>query len=85
MVAKIAAAPARLYSFADRGTIEIGKRADINVIDFDRLNLRLPRMVHDLPSGAGRLLQDSEGYVATLVAGEPVRLNDKDTGARPAD
>ena len=53
------------------------------LIDYDRLNLKVPEMVYDMPSGAGRLLQHSQGYLATLVAGVPTRLNDLDTGARP--
>ena len=63
--------------------LRVGRRADVNVIDLDRLTLKMPRMAHDLPSGAGRLLQDSEGYLATLVAGTTTRRHDRDTGARP--
>jgi N-acyl-D-aspartate/D-glutamate deacylase len=83
IVRKLAAEGAELYGLGDRGTLKPGQRADINVIDHDRLTLKMPRMVHDLPSGAGRLLQDSEGYVATLVAGVATRRDDRDTGARP--
>lgn len=83
IVRKLTAEPADLYDMADRGRIAVGQRADINVIDLDRLTLKMPRMAHDLPSGAGRLLQDSEGYLATLVAGVATRRNDRDTGARP--
>jgi N-acyl-D-aspartate/D-glutamate deacylase len=83
MVAKLTSSPARLYGLTDRGALEVGRRADINVIDHARLNLKMPRMVHDLPSGSGRLLQDSEGYLATLVAGVTTRRHDQDTGARP--
>jgi N-acyl-D-amino-acid deacylase len=59
------------------------RRADINVIDHDRLSVGNPRIVHDLPSGAGRLLQTSEGYLATFVNGVLTRRNDAETGARP--
>jgi N-acyl-D-amino-acid deacylase len=83
MVSKLAASPARLYGLHDRGTLAVGKRADINIIDFDRLGLAMPRMVHDLPSGRGRLLQDAEGYLATLVAGQVTRRDGVETGARP--
>ena len=58
-------------------------KADLNVIDFERLTLRMPRMAYDLPSGGGRLLQESAGYLATMVAGTVTRRNDADTGARP--
>ena len=76
-------ATADLFGLTDRGTLEVGKRADVNVIDFDNLVLRSPKMVHDLPAGGRRLVQGAEGYVATLVAGEVTRRNDADTGARP--
>jgi len=74
---------AELFGLGDRGTIEEGKRADINLIDHQRLTLRAPRMAYDLPAQGRRLLQDTEGYVATVVAGDVVRRNGKDTGARP--
>jgi N-acyl-D-aspartate/D-glutamate deacylase len=83
VVRKLSADAANLYSMHDRGTLEVGKRADVNVIDYDRLDLKAPHLVKDLPSGGGRLLQDSEGYLATVVAGVTTRRNDKDTGARP--
>ena len=83
VVRKLTYDGAELFGFDDRGVLSVGKRADINVIDFDRLTLKNPHVVHDLPSGAGRLLQDSEGYLATLVGGTMTRRNDRDTGARP--
>jgi len=75
--------PASVYGMADRGTLEVGKRADINVIDFEKLQVGHPRMAHDLPLGSKRLLQGASGYVATLVNGVVTRRNDEDTGARP--
>ena len=74
---------ADLYGFADRGVLAVGKRADVNVIDMTRLTLRAPEFRNDLPGGAARLVQEAEGYAATLVAGIVTRLNDRDTGARP--
>jgi N-acyl-D-amino-acid deacylase len=74
---------ADLYGFADRGLLAIGKRADVNVIDMTRLTLRAPEFGNDLPGGAARLVQEAEGYAATLVAGIVTRRNDRDTGARP--
>jgi N-acyl-D-aspartate/D-glutamate deacylase len=67
----------------DRGVIAPGKRADLNVIDFERLRIGAPRVVTDLPAGGTRLLQDAEGYVATIVGGEVTRREGADTGARP--
>src|SRR5262249_53172986 len=74
---------AALFGLGDRGTLEVGKKADCNVIDFDRLTLRMPRMAYDLPAGGARLLQDAAGYGATIVSGEVTRCDGVDTGARP--
>ena len=74
---------AEVVGFHDRGTIEVGKRADINVIDIDELELEYPRAVDDLPAGGRRLMQAARGYVATIVNGEVTRRNGIDTGARP--
>ncbi len=74
---------ARLYEMDDRGTLAVGKRADVNVIDYKNLALDLPVMRNDLPEGGKRLLQFSKGYVATIVNGVVTRRNDADTGARP--
>jgi N-acyl-D-aspartate/D-glutamate deacylase len=82
-VRKQTAETAALYGLSDRGQIAAGKRADINVIDFDRLALKSPYVAHDLPAGGQRILQGSEGYAATVVAGVVTRLDDQDTGARP--
>ncbi|RYG24702.1 MAG: D-aminoacylase, partial [Burkholderiales bacterium] len=82
-VNKLSAVGAELYGLSDRGILAPGMRADINVIDTDRLDLSAPHMAHDLPGGAARLLQRSQGYLATLVAGVATRLNDAETGERP--
>ena len=74
---------AELYGFSDRGTIEVGKRADLNVIDFERLGLGELEVHHDLPAGGSRILQPATGCIATLVNGVRTRKNDVDTGARP--
>lgn len=69
--------------FDDRGVLEVGMKADINVIDHANLKLRLPRLVADLPAGGKRFLQDAEGYKATIVSGQVVIEGDKLTDARP--
>ena len=74
---------ARLVGLKDRGVIAPGMRADINVIDFDRLALRRPEMVQDLPAGGSRLMQRADGYVHTLVRGEVVYNEGRATGALP--
>ena len=75
--------PADLYGLNDRGVIEVGKKADINVIALNDLSLQMPYVANDLPTGAPRLLQRAEGYVATMVAGQITNRNGHDTGARP--
>lgn len=75
--------PAELYGLTDRGVIAQGKKADLNVIDHAQLSLHLPVVVNDLPTGAPRLLQTADGYVATLVAGQITCANGQDTGLRP--
>ena len=67
----------------DRGRIEIGQRADLNVIDLARLDLAPPRAIFDLPQGGGRLGQEAMGFDATIVAGEITYRHGKATGALP--
>ena len=83
LVKKLTKDPADLYAFRDRGVVAEGMRADINVIDHERLSLFRPHIVSDLPTGARRILQDTTGYAMTLVGGKVVRRDDADTGARP--
>ncbi|MGH9171576.1 MAG: N-acyl-D-amino-acid deacylase family protein [Acidimicrobiales bacterium] len=83
MVHKLSGNNASLYGFADRGTVAIGKRADLNVIDFDALRIREPEVRHDLPTRASRILQPAAGYLASVVNGAVTRRNDEDTGERP--
>ncbi|HVW80971.1 MAG TPA: amidohydrolase family protein [Mycobacteriales bacterium] len=83
LVHKLSGGNADLYGFHDRGRSQVGKRADINVIDMDRLKIRTPEIRYDLPGGASRILQGADGYVATLVNGVVTRRDSTDTGARP--
>jgi N-acyl-D-aspartate/D-glutamate deacylase len=82
-VHKITGATADLYGLGDRGSLVPGKKGDVNVIDFDRLGLHRPQLVRDLPGGASRLLQGSNGYLATVNAGRITFEHGEDTGARP--
>jgi N-acyl-D-aspartate/D-glutamate deacylase len=83
MVKRQTSETADFFGFHDRGRLRPGRRADINVIDFDRLRLHTPEIVHDLPAGGKRLVQRVEGYEATLVAGTPVFERGEHTGAKP--
>jgi N-acyl-D-aspartate/D-glutamate deacylase len=68
---------------ADRGLVAAGHKADINVIDYDRLQIRVPEMHYDLPAGGKRLVQKADGYVATIVNGAVVSREGVPTGALP--
>jgi len=83
LVKKQTSDTAALFGLGDRGVLAPGKKADVNVVDFEHLSLSMPRLAHDLPAGGGRLLQDAHGYVATMVGGEVTRRHGLDTGARP--
>ena len=74
---------ARVIGLHDRGVLAPGMRADINVIDFDRLQLHMPFMVNDLPAGSARLNQLATGYLATLVNGQVTYRNGEATDALP--
>lgn len=74
---------ARLYGLKDRGTLQVGMRADLNVIDLAALSVAMPVSHCDLPGGGARLLQTISGYEATLLNGVITRRRDQDTGARP--
>jgi N-acyl-D-aspartate/D-glutamate deacylase len=74
---------ARHLGLGDRGLVAPGRRADLNVIDPQRLRLTVPQLVRDLPAGGKRFLQRAEGYVGTWVAGEPVQREGVVTAARP--
>ncbi len=74
---------ARLYGLTDRGTVEAGMLGDLNLIDYDELQLEPPQVVRDLPAGGSRLVQRARGYVATIKSGEVTFDHGQDTGARP--
>jgi N-acyl-D-aspartate/D-glutamate deacylase len=67
----------------DRGLLGVGMKADLNVIDYDRLVLRAPEIVYDLPAGGKRLVQRTEGFDATVVSGAVVYRHGEATGALP--
>jgi N-acyl-D-amino-acid deacylase len=83
IVRSLSAIPAEVLGLNDRGRIAPGLKADLNVIDFDRLSLHAPKTVRDLPSGGRRLTQDADGYVATIVSGQVTRRDGEPTGALP--
>ncbi|WOK36284.1 N-acyl-D-amino-acid deacylase family protein [Sphingomonas sp. C3-2] len=74
---------ARAIGLNDRGLLRSGYKADINVIDFDRLKLGPPRVTNDLPAGGRRMVQQASGYRATILNGQIVARDDTATGALP--
>ena len=74
---------AELFGLTDRGSLEVGKKADINLFDLDRLELGRLEVHSDLPAGGNRILQSATGYLNTFVSGVKTRANDQDIGARP--
>ena len=74
---------ADLYGLGGRGTVEVGKRADLNVIDLDEVELQLPEVLSDLPTGASRIVQRARGIRATICRGEVTFRDGEPAGARP--
>lgn len=74
---------ARLYGLGDRGVLAPGMVGDVNVIDFDRLRLLSPQVVADLPAGGRRLVQQAEGYLATVKSGAVTFRDGEPTGEHP--
>ena len=79
----LTAKAARAVGLHDRGLLQVGLKADINVIDMPRLALPIPYIAHDLPAGGRRLDQAASGYDATIVSGVVIRRMDKGTGVFP--
>ena len=75
--------PARTVGLGDRGRLQVGYKADLNVINLDRLKVSAPRPVHSLPGGGRRLEQKAEGYRTTIVAGNVTYRDGEFTGIRP--
>ncbi len=83
VVARQCRAAAEVVGLLDRGLLRPGLRADLNVVDHERLRLGAPFMAYDLPAGGRRLLQRAEGYLHTFVAGEETYTGGEATGALP--
>ena len=81
-VRRMSAVPAGVLGLEDRGVLQAGKRADLNVFDVDALEERMPTIVHDFPFGAPRFIQRAAGYHATVCNGEVVLRDDELTGVR---
>jgi N-acyl-D-aspartate/D-glutamate deacylase len=75
--------PAETVALRDRGVLAVGRKADVNVIDYDALRLSTPHVLYDLPAGGRRITQDARGYEALIVSGEIVSRGGEPTGALP--
>ena len=75
--------PARAVGLNDRGRLAPGYKADVNVIDLDRLVLHAPTMARDLPAGGKRLRQLADGYAVTVKSGVVTYRDGAATGALP--
>jgi N-acyl-D-aspartate/D-glutamate deacylase len=82
-VKRITRDSAQAIGLHDRGMVAKGFKADLNVIDYDRLQVRAPQVVYDLPAGGRRLIQRADGYEATIVSGIIVSRDGHPTGALP--
>jgi N-acyl-D-amino-acid deacylase len=74
---------ADFFGLSDRGRLKPGLRADLNVIDFERLQVQKPELVHDMPANGRRFVQKVDGYETTIVAGTPIFEHGEHTGALP--
>ncbi len=74
---------ADFFGLSDRGRLKPGLRADLNVIDFERLQVQKPELVHDMPANGRRFVQKVDGYETTIVAGTPIFEQGEHTGALP--
>ena len=83
VVRKITRDTAEVYGLLDRGVVAPGLRADLNVIDFEHVAQLSPRLVHDLPAGASRFIQEARGYEATVAGGQVTFRQGEHTGALP--
>ncbi len=83
LVRKLSLDTAVAYGMHDRGLLAAGRLADINIIDFDRLTLRRPEAIFDLPAGGKRLVQRVDGYRHIIKRGVPTFADGEHTGALP--
>jgi N-acyl-D-aspartate/D-glutamate deacylase len=83
VVRALTSQPASVVGLNDRGLVRPGYKADMNVIDFDRLRLDPPDPVRDLPANGLRLHQRADGYVATIVSGKVTYRDGEPTGELP--
>jgi N-acyl-D-amino-acid deacylase len=82
-IRSLTADPARTVGLLDRGVLSVGRKADLNLIDYDQLRLATPQVLYDLPAGGRRVTQGAGGYDALIVSGQVVSRCGEPTGALP--
>jgi N-acyl-D-aspartate/D-glutamate deacylase len=82
-IKRLSADNAAAIGLGDRGRLQVGLKADINVVDYDNMRLRSPEIVYDLPAGGKRLVQRTDGFEATIVSGAVVYRQGEATSALP--
>jgi N-acyl-D-aspartate/D-glutamate deacylase len=83
VIKRLSADNATALGLSDRGTLAVGKKADLNVIDHAKIRAHPPEVRYDLPAGGRRLVQTTEGYDATIVSGQIVQRNGQSSGKLP--
>jgi len=83
LIRSLTSQPAESVGLLDRGRIAPGYKADINILDPERIVLHRPQIQRDLPAGGRRLRQEADGYVATLLSGTVTYRDGTPTGALP--
>jgi N-acyl-D-aspartate/D-glutamate deacylase len=83
VIEALTSANARAVNLLDRGLVAPGYRADLNVIELNKVKLHRPEMIYDLPLGSGRLIQRADGYRATIVGGKVTYRDGVATGELP--
>ena len=82
-IKRLTADNAAAIGLDDRGLLRVGMKADINILDYDNMQLRSPEIAYDLPAGGKRLIQRTDGFDATIVSGAVVYRHGEATGALP--
>jgi N-acyl-D-amino-acid deacylase len=83
MIKRQTSETADFFGLTDRGRLAPGLRADVNVIDYDRLQVQKPELVHDMPANGRRFVQKVDGYEMTIAAAAPIFERGEHTGALP--
>jgi N-acyl-D-amino-acid deacylase len=75
---KLTGEPASVFGLRDRGTLEVGKAADVVVLDADTIDPGPLRRIRDFPADGERLVADAPtGVRHVVVNGTVIREDDK--------